>query len=128
MASPDLATLGLVSPRLKLELREAGLDLLLRALSDLPSLGLAAAAAVLRLTLEVLGLVLRRPSRVLLLTPGLSSRLLPVLSTEAAAGPASATPVLVMEPDLATGLAEVLLSGFDFGVRLELDSDLVRTD
>ena len=127
MASPDLATLGLVSPRLKLELREAGLDLLLRALSDLPSLGLAA-AAVLRLTLEVLGLVLRRPSRVLLLTPGLSSRLLPVLRTEAAAGPASATPVLVMEPDLATGLAEVLLSGFDFGVRLELDSDLVRTD
>ena len=127
MASPDLATLGLVSPRLKLELREAGLDLLLRALSDLPSFGLAA-AAVLRLTLEVLGLVLRRPSRVLLLTPGLSSRLLPVLRTEAAAGPASATPVLVMEPDLATGLAEVLLSGFDFGVRLELDSDLVRTD
>ena len=127
MASPDLATLGLVSPRLKLELREAGLDLLLRALSDLPSLGLAA-AAVLRLTLEVLGLVLRRPSRVLRLTPGLSSRLLPVLRTEAAAGPASATPVLVMEPDLATGLAEVLLSGFDFGVRLELDSDLVRTD
>ena len=127
MARPDLATLGLVSPRLKLELREAGLDLLLRALSDLPSLGLAA-AAVLRLTLEVLGLVLRRPSRGLLLTPGLSSRLLPVLRTEAAVGPASATPDLVMEPDLATGLAEVLLSGFDFGVRLELDSDLVRTD
>ena len=78
MARPGRATLGLLSLRLKLELLDGGLDLFVLRLSERPSLLLA---APLRLTLEVLGLAVLRPSLCLEARPGLSSRLLPVLRT-----------------------------------------------
>lgn len=69
--SPD----GLDSVRLKLELRDGGLELFLK-LSDLPSLLLA---AVFKLTFDVLGLAFLSPNLVLVPIHGLSSLLLPVL-------------------------------------------------
>ena len=77
MARPGRPAAGLLSLRLKLELLEAALDLFALRLSERPSLLLA---AVLRLTLEVLGLASLRPSLCLeaRLEAGLSSLLLPV--------------------------------------------------
>ena len=69
--SPD----GLDSVRLKLELRDGGLELFLK-LSDLPSLLLA---TVFKLAFDVLGLAFLSPNLVLVPILGLSSLLLPVL-------------------------------------------------
>ena len=69
--SPD----GLDSVRLKLELRDGGLELFLK-LSDLPSLLLA---TVFKLAFDVLGLAFLSPNLVLVPIHGLSSLLLPVL-------------------------------------------------
>ena len=80
MARPGRPAAGLFSFRLKLELLEAALDLLVLRLSERPSLLLT---PFLRLTLEVLGLAFLRPSLCLeaRLEAGLSSLLLPVLLT-----------------------------------------------
>ena len=65
---------------MKLELRDGGLEMLLRKLSDLPTLLLD--TEPLRLTLDVLGLAFLSPSLVLDVTAlCLSSLLLPVLLT-----------------------------------------------
>ena len=84
----------LLSLRLKLELRDGGLEILLRKLSDLPTL--LPDTEPLRLTLDVLGLAFLSPSLVLDVT-GLSSLVLPVLLTVTrlsdflpASGPAAA--------------------------------------